>query len=96
MSSNIYSIDSIDPQGGSLKSHILAKTIYFLILANIIACSLYQLSSSSPASITQHIYSELPVGYQEDISYNLVFLSVSHTLHSRIFFSSHHSYRTET
>ena len=40
MSSNIYSIDSIDPQGVSLKSHILAKTINFLILANIIACSL--------------------------------------------------------
>ena len=42
MSSNIYSIDSIGSQGVSLKSHILAKTINLMILANIIACSLYQ------------------------------------------------------
>lgn len=70
MSSNTYTIVSIGSQGVSLKSHILAKTINLLILANIIdhlittiiffanaiACSLYQLSSSSPASINS-IYS---------------------------------------
>lgn len=36
MSINIYSIDSIGSQGVSLKSHILAKTINLMILANII------------------------------------------------------------
>lgn len=42
MSSNTYTIVSIGSQGVSLKSHILAKTIDFLILANVIACSLCQ------------------------------------------------------
>lgn len=36
MSSNTYTIVSIGSQGVSLKSHILAKTINLLILANII------------------------------------------------------------